>query len=222
MTDELKNTDPEDIEDLLVKVETSFGISFAENELAHIKTFGELSDYVTNKIQLDKSKDCTTQQAFYKLRNVVADTFRLDNKSLSPKTELVKIFPQKNRKAWEKQLEQQLDLKLHLLRPPNWVTWTLTITLITSFFVIFFYWQAGLFGLVFSILGFKIAIKLENELDFQTLGQLAEKMTRDNYLKSRRNPKTFNKREIENVLTNLFVHDLSLDRHLLTREATFV
>ena len=59
MTDELKNTDPEDIEDLLVKVETSFGISFAENELAHIKTFGELSDHVSDKIQLDKSDDCT-------------------------------------------------------------------------------------------------------------------------------------------------------------------
>ena len=152
----------------------------------------------------------------------MADIFQLDIKTLTPASELTELFPQKNRQLWTRQIEQQLDFKLHLLRPPNWVTWTLTVTLITSFFLIFFYWQAGLFGLIFSILAFKIAIKLENELDFQTLGQLAEKMTRDNYLKSRRNSKTFNKREIENVLTDLFVNNLSLDRHLLTREATFV
>lgn len=61
-----------------------------------------------------------------------------------------------------------------------------------------------------------------NELDLQTVGQVAEKMTRENYLKSRRNPKTFNKNEIEKLLTEWFSNDLDLDKSKLTREAKFV
>jgi len=37
---ELKNIDSEDIEDLLLKVETSFDIKFLDEELVHITTFG--------------------------------------------------------------------------------------------------------------------------------------------------------------------------------------
>jgi hypothetical protein len=61
-----------------------------------------------------------------------------------------------------------------------------------------------------------------NELDLQTVGEIAERMTTDNYLKSRRDPKTFNKREIEKVLTDLFSNDLDLDPSKLNREAKFV
>ncbi len=46
--------------------------------------------------------------------------------------------------------------------------------------------------------------------------------TRENYLKSRRNPNTFNKNEIEKVLTDWFSNDLDLDKSKLTRDAKFV
>ena len=57
---QLKNIDPED-EDLLVKVETSFDIKFISDELVPIKTFGQLCDHITNKIQHANSDDCTSQ-----------------------------------------------------------------------------------------------------------------------------------------------------------------
>lgn len=73
MTDyELNNIDPENIEDLLVKVEKSFNIKFVGNELIALLTFGELCDHIVNKIKLDHSDNCTTQQAFYKLRNAIS------------------------------------------------------------------------------------------------------------------------------------------------------
>lgn len=51
MTDyELKNIDSEEIEDLLVKVETSFDIKFGDTELIHITTFGQLCDHIADKI----------------------------------------------------------------------------------------------------------------------------------------------------------------------------
>lgn len=102
------------------------------------------------------------------------------------------------------------------------MTGTFAILLIASFAGLLFNWQIGLLGLVFSFAGFWFTHKIGNELDLQTVGQVAEKMTRENYLKSRRNPKTFNKKEIEKILTDWFSNDLGLDKSKLTREAKFV
>ncbi len=223
MTDyELKNIDPEDISDLLVKAEKSFDIKFGDTELMHISTFGELCDHIANKIQLDNSDDCTSQQAFYKLRDTISSTLQIDNKTISTNYSLADLLPRQSRRSRTKKLEKQLGFKLNILRPPHWVTGILALILLASFVGLFFNWQIGLSGLVFSIAGFWFANKIGNELDLQTVGQVAEKMTRENYLKSRRNPKTFNKNEIEKVLTDWFSNDLDLDKSKLTREAKFV
>jgi hypothetical protein len=219
---ELKNIDSEDIEDLLVKVENSFDIKFGDTELIEIMTFGQLCDHIANKIQLDNSDDCTSQQAFYKLRNAISSTLQFDNKTITTDFPLVKLLPRQSRRVRTKKLEKHLGFKLNILRPPHWVTGTFVILLLASIVEIFFNWQIGLFGLLFSIAGLWVANKIGNELDLQTVGQVAEKMTRENYLKSRRNPKTFNKKEIEKVLTDWFSHELYINKNKLTRDAKFV
>jgi len=219
---ELKNIDPEDIEDLLVKVETSFDIKFVGDELVHITTFGQLCDHITNKIQLDNSDDCTSQQAFYKLRDAISSILQIYNKTISTNFPLADLLPRKSRRSRTKKMEKQLGFKLNILRPPHWVTGTLAILLLASLVGLFINWQIGLLGLAVSIVGLWFANKIGNVLDLQTVGQVAEKITRENYLKSRRNSKTFNKNEIEKVLTDWFSDDLDLDKSKLTREAKFV
>jgi hypothetical protein len=118
-------------------------------------------------------------------------------------------------------LEQHLGFGVNILRPPLWLSRTLFIILLASTIELFFYWQYGLLGIVFSIAGLLVVFKIGNELDLQTVGQVVEKMTRENYLKSRRNPRTFNKSEIEKVLTDWFCNDLNLDKSKLTRETKF-
>ena len=216
---ELKNTDPEDIEDLLIKVEKSFGIEFSDNELVNVRTFGELCDHITNKIQLDKKDDCTSQQAFYKLRNILTSILKIDKGEIIPNTQFADLLPRQIRKTRIKQIEQSLGFKLSLLRPPNFVTNFLLLLLLGSIISLFFTWQLGLGGLGLSIGGLWLAFKVGNELDLKTVGQVAEKMTRENYLKSRRNPKTFNEKEIERVLIDCFSNDLLIDKSKLTREA---
>ena len=219
---ELKNIDSEDIEDLLVKVETSFDIKFVGDELVHITTFGQLCDHIANKIQLDNSDDCTSQQAFYKLRDAISSILQIENKTISTDFLLADLLPRQSRRSRTRKFEKHLGFKLNILRPPHWVTGTLVISLFASLVGLFFNWQIGLLGLVFSIAGLWFANKIGNELDLQTVGHVAEKMTRESYLKSRRNPKTFNKNEIENVLTDWFSNDLGIDKSKLTREAKFV
>jgi len=226
---ELKDIYTEDIEDLLSKVEKSFDIKFGDTELMYITTFGELCDHIMNKIQLDCYDNCTTQQAFYKLRDVISSKFIID-KTISTNFPLVELFPRKNRRIKTAELEKYLGFDLNILRPPHWLTRILCILffvslsflgLLAPFVFLRLYWQIGVLGLVISIGGFWLANKFGSELEVQTIGQVAEKMTRENYLKSRRNSKTFNKNEIEKVLIDLFSNDLRLDKSKLTREAKF-
>ena len=219
MTDyELKNIAPEDIEDLILKVESSFDITFAKSEMAHIKTFGEMCDHITGKIQLDNLDDCTTQQAFYLLRNGVSKILHLDKTSITIKTKLADILPRKGRKFLINLIEEELNIKLNLVRPPYWVT---SILFLTSLASLFFSWKIGVWGFGISIVGFWLSEKLGNELDLQTIEEVVRKMARENYLKVRRNPKTVNKEEIEQLLVDLFANDLDLDKSKLTREKTF-
>ncbi|OSY88055.1 hypothetical protein WH52_08485 [Tenacibaculum holothuriorum] len=216
---ELKNTDPEDIEDILVKVEDSFDIKFADNELAHVQTFGEICDHIKNKIQLDHTDDCTTQQAFYKLRSSLISALQVDKEKITADSLLADLLPRQIRKSKIKQIEQDLGFKLSLLRPAHYVTGFLVLLLLTSLVGLAFVWQFALAGLGLSIGGLWLATKTGNELDLKTVGQLAKKMTRENYIKSRRNPKTYNDNEIEKVLTDWFSNDLVIDKSKLTREA---
>jgi len=218
----VENIDIEDASDLLVKIEKSFDIKIGDTELKQIKTLGELFDHIVNKIQLDNSYDCTTQQAFYKLRKAITAIFNIEDKTITTDFPLNKFLPRQGRSKKIKNLEIYLDIQLNILRPPHWVTNTLFIFLLASIVGIFFRWQYGLLGLCISFGGLWFSNKIGNELDVQTVGQLAEKMTRENYLKSRRNPKTINKNEIEKLLNDWFSNDLGLDKSKLTREAKFV
>lgn len=215
---QLKNIAPEDIEDLLVKVQDSFDIKFTDNELASVYTFGEMCDYIKGKIQLDHTDDCTTQQAFYKLRTSITTSLQLDRDGLTTDTLLAEILPRRTRRMRTKKIEDELGFKLSLLRPPHFLTGILVLLLLASFISVFFIWQFGLAGLGISIGGLWLAGKTANELDLKTVGQLAEKMTRENYLKSRRNPKSYNDNEVEKVLTDWFSNDLGIDKTKLTRD----
>lgn len=219
--DELKNIVSDDLEDFLIRVETSFGIQFVGNELVYITTLGQFCDHIADKIQLDNTDDCTSQQAFYKLRDAISSTLQLNNKSISPDFTLADLLPRKSRRLITKDLEKQLGFKLNILRPPKWVTEILYIVLIASLFGLIFDRQIGLLGILFSFAGLWFANKVGNELELETVGQVAEKMTRENYLKSRRNPMTFNRNEMEKVITNWFSDYFKIDKSKLNRDTIF-
>ena len=218
----IEDLDSEEAGFLIEKIEKSFDIKFSETELMHINTLGELCDFIASKIQLDNSDDCTTQQAFYKLRDAITTIFNIDYKTITTDSPLNKILPRQNRRKKINDLEKYLNIQLNILRPPHWITITLLILLLSSIVGLFLNWQFCFLGLCVSFGGLWFSNKIGNELEIQTVGQLAEKMTRENYLKSRRNPKTVNKNEIEKLLIDWFSNDLGLEKSNLTRDAKFI
>lgn len=220
-TIELKNIDPDDVGDVLQKVEKSFGFQFGETELKDVKTFGELCDIITNKVQGDSSNDCTTQQAFYKLREAITATLHIDKSSLTIDTRLQDLFPRKHRREQIKVLESILGFQTKVLRPKHWVTTSLFILLLASIGGLFFYWQVGLAGLLLSIVTLRVSDKFGKEFDLTNVGELAQKLAREHYTYVRRNPAAVNRTEITENVKELFMKDLDLEENVLTREAMF-
>ena len=218
MKNELKNTDILDIEDLILKAEKSFGIKFQDAELSHVKNFGEFCDYIIEKIPYENIQNCTSQQAFYKLRAAILENQNV-NSDLTPSSNLEQIFPKQNRRFRIREIENKLGFKLSILEPPTWLTICLAVLLCVSFVYIFINFIFGLISFTLSIVLIKLINKNGNNFNVETLREVVEKMTRENYLNSRRNSKSANKQEIENILTSWFINDLPLDN--LNRESSF-
>lgn len=215
----LKNVDSEDIEDVLKVVEQSYQIKFTTNELAHVTTFGDLCDYISDKIDGENVSDCTTQQVFYKLRNAIILLELPNNESVTPKTRLVDILPRKNRRVNVKKIQKQLGFKPIIMEPNYTVIVCSLVIFLLSFVKLFYSWRLGLFGLALAMLGFRISKIVGKKFSVQTVGELAEKITRENYIHSRRDGLTVNRSEIEDTLRALFADLLAMDESLIKRDS---
>lgn len=205
----LKDIEYFDLVDFINRVERSFNIKLEDNELSHIHTFKELCSHIINKIQLDNSDDCTSQQAFYKLRNTISSEFQLDKRVILPEAFLADILPKDKRVAIKK-IEEKLGLKLNVLRPPNGITIVFIIIFFISLFVGYFNWQVGLLGIILTMGGFWFSNKTGSTLETKTVRDLVTVMVRENYLKSRRTSVTVNNTEAEKVLTDWFVEEFDI------------
>ena len=216
---ELRNIDLEDVEDLLVKVEASFNLKFERAEFIHVTTFGELCAAIINKIQLEDAAGCTSQQAFYKLKAALIKTIKVEESKVLPSSLLSDFFPRKGRRKLVHQMYKNLGFEVNLLGPPGWLIISLLLCIVGFLISFFWSWKIGSLGLLGTIAGFWIANKLGSELNSNTIAELVTQMSRENYLKSRRNSKTVNRKEIEGTLISWFKDDLFLDK--LDRSSTF-
>ncbi|RCS28232.1 hypothetical protein DUT90_01230 [Polaribacter sp. WD7] len=213
----LENIDIEDIEQVLQKVENTFEFRFENNELMNIKNFGELSDAIKNKITLEHKENCTTQQAFNKLRKILISEFEFNE--ITPKTELSLIFPKRNRLKLIRKVENKLNFKLNITEPKRIYTNLLLLVLGMSILSFFYDYRIAIFGISIAFFGLWATNKLGKELNLENVGELAKKMKRENYLKSRRNSRTVNINEIEEIIIDLFSIELILNKSELTRKA---
>lgn len=211
----LEKDDIENLEDLIPTIEKMYGFKFVKNETYEIKSFDQLCNVIIEKINLKDSKSCTSQQAFYKLRNSFSETEICKKENLKMETELETLFPRKNRRKQILKLEQNLGFKINLLSPPNFIEVSLIILSLISFIFLFIYWQIGIFGILTAIIGFKLAKKFGKELNTETIKQLVEKVTAENYLNVRTEKDTINKIELKEILTNWIVENSGIEREKL-------
>lgn len=217
---ELKNADSEDIEDLIVRIEKSFNIRFEDMELAHVKNFGELTDAIIAKINLENVEDCTSQQAFYKLRQAIQQVFGLEKSKIVPEITWKELLKDRNRRKTVKRFTEQLGLKLSILGPPGWLVLILVAGLIGSLVLFAFSWKLALGGLFASFTSLILAFEFGTVINCKDLQELTRQMVRNHYLKSRRNPNSINRSELEELIRDIFADGFDMDKPKLGREAT--
>lgn len=217
----LSNIDPEDVGDVLLKIERSFNIRFTDEDLTHIKTFGALCDLVVDKVKQVQSDSCTTQQAFYKLRNAINAKKPIEKCDLKPQSKLCELFPRDSRIEVVADLENEMGFHVNLLQPKRWIVYVFAGLLMAAIALSFFNNIAGFILAGIAITGLVLAGKLGKELKVKTLGDLAEKIAREHYLTCRRNASTVNRAEVAEKVKGLFADYLDVEPESLKKQARF-
>lgn len=218
----LDNYEDEDIFDVVLKLEKSFGLRFEKDAFYNVKTFGDLCDVFSNSLQGDNSDDCSSQQAFYKVRSAIAATQSIEKNSITLDTNLQDVFPRHNRRLKIKKLQDELDITFNILDIKSWLGWTIFIGIVGSLIMFFFKWQFALTGLLFFIaVGWTAYKFFAKEFDLTTVRQLTEKLAKENYVDIRRIKGTVNRQEILKIIIDTFSNDLDIDKAYLTRNDKF-
>jgi hypothetical protein len=213
----LNEVDPLYISAALAKIEASFNITIDNESLENVTTFNSLCDLVTQKIKHETTENCSTQHAFYILRCAIADITGADKCEIKPHTRLSKLFPRENRLETIAEIEEYLGFSTNLLKPKQWVLALFSVILLTSVIGLFYNWEIAAAGILASAIGLKLAGKFGKEIHLKTVGDMANKISRDSYLKARRGDKN----DVEQKLKEIFANDMGLQPVIITRKSRF-
>lgn len=218
----LKNIDDEELDDFLVDLQKSYGIKFGDQDLTHVNTYGELCDVIMHKLDdYEDTSDCTSQQAFYKLRTALGATFSIDQSAIRVDTKLEELIHRKNRISNVKRLRKNLGLNIYLLTPPSWYVFLIVVVSILSLIAFFFSWKIAVSGILLAIALGKIGSWFGKEFSNETVRELVQEMKNLHYRDSRRDRNTVNKAEMRKLLDEMIKERFDVDKAQLTRDAKF-
>lgn len=221
-TFELVNIDPVDMSLFIREIEAYFRIHFYKEELLKVFKFGDLCDLIVNKLEEKESNDCTTQQAFYRIRKALSEAQLFDKNKLSPDTHLEEIFPLKQRRQLIEKFESQLGLRMELLAAgKGWPLFLGRLTLLVSLVTLSCSLLAGLLLMVAACAAILLAKLPGNKFGIKTVRELAEKMALAHYNMIRRSPNVVNQQAIVIKVKELFKKEFGLEDDALTGDAPF-
>ena len=214
--------DKEDLEDLLLIIEKSFAISFKNDDLSAVTTYGDLCKVIFNKIELQNLNDSVSQQCFQNLKKAIVSITSIDESQIQPDVPLEKIFPKTKRRRQIHRLKKSIGFEFNLLTPKGFIVVTLLVVMLTSFIVMFLFRTIGFIGLVSSFAGLLIASRLGNEFNVNTISELSEKITAEHYTNARRWKNSFNKTELEKQIENLITNHLEVEKHQFRKQSSLL
>ncbi len=214
---ELKDTQWEDLDDLLFEIEDKFNFHFEDYELENIADFDELVSLIMRKIDGEDDTLCTSLLAFYKIKSVIREAGSYDPAKLCPSTKLEDIFPKKNRRRLVNTFNRGIGAKLEILEPNRIILNFCCIVLILSIVGLFFYFKLAIVGIAISILGIKSIYVFTQKLKYDTVKGMIKGNLCVNYLAFRQNRTTINRKELRKLFYDFFSTNLALNQDELRR-----
>lgn len=200
----------EDLDFAIFDLERDYGLTYDDEAFQKVKSIDEMLDLIVSYFKQEKKKDCTSQQAFYKLRTILK---KYTNESdIKPSTRLEELFPKQNRIENIKSVEEELGIKLSILKPKDDVTALFVVTFLALLALLFFATLYAMVGGVIWLFAYKVTKDYGKEFKVETVGELVKKMVEKNYFKSRRDPNTMNEQEFRDVIIDYLVDKVGLER----------
>lgn len=211
----LSSYDSLDVDEVVNTIEKTLHLKFDERDFEEVKTYGEFENLVLNKIEGTETYDCTSQQAFYKLRKILVEDFNIPFRDITPKTQLDNIFPSKDRIKKVTFLKDKLKTEINFLKPDFTLSFISVILIILSFY---YFFNQFLFGLLLFGIGIfcsKIAQDYGKEFYVTNIGELSEFMVKKDYKNSRRDSETYNPKEVKDIIKEIFSDMLDIEKSKL-------
>jgi len=209
LAENFKKMDPLDFDDCILQIEKTFAVKFDDNDINKINSFNDLTNLTSSYLNTPPIDLCTSQQAFYKFKRAYLLT-QNSKQGVSPSSLLEELFPKSNRREQIRSLEDELGFKLNMLQPSSWISLTLLGLFVLSCILIFINTFYGIAGILISIFGFYFAFKFGNTLKFHYVSDLIASMLQENYHLCR-SSKSYNPKEIEKLIMQIFIENLDLD-----------
>ncbi len=208
----LTDGDSLDFEDIVISIEKSLNIHFEQNDFEKVRTYADFETVVFSKLNGSETNDCSSQQAFYKLRKLLVENFNVEFEKIKPQTSLEKIFPSKKRIEKIRLLQKLLNTKVHLLKPDFYLGFLAEISIIASIYFFFSSFFLGIALLIIGLLFREFSVKYGKDFKVNTVGELSDFMLNNDYQSARTNPETYNPREIKQIIKNIFSDTLGIDQ----------
>jgi acyl carrier protein len=123
--------------ELVLRIEETFGISLADEEVSSIQTPRQLTELVLTHLAAAPSAACISQVAFHRLRRSLMSEFSTRRATVGPDVRWESVFPLATRKqSWER-LSKALRLRLPSLERPGWLVALIgAVSLVSGLFVL--------------------------------------------------------------------------------------
>ncbi|MDH5475997.1 MAG: hypothetical protein OEX22_09930 [Cyclobacteriaceae bacterium] len=200
-TCELKDIDPEDIDDILIRIEESFDTKFPYNAFENVMTFGDLVSAIEKNLASEHINNCTTQQAFYKVRKALNKMNFKQEVKLD--LELSIVFPKRGRRTRIKEFVGHLGIDVSILEPHKYLVNTNLLVLLSGVIFLFFYPLIGVGIIGLSIFSLRVMNILGTELRVRNIRELTELLMNEKYGLSRSSD-TINRKELWGVVESYF------------------
>lgn len=196
--------------------ESDYSLNINDNAFEQVKSMEELVDVIYRsflKEETIEKEDCTSQQAFYKVREVLQ---KYTNQSvIEPNSRLETIISRTDRIANVKGIEEELGFKLNILEPQKstiTVWWfVLCGLLVLTFFDVLY----ALMGLIVWFFVYKIIYDFGKEFKINTMRELVNQIVMNNYFESRRNPNIINEKEVKILIIDYISLHLGITKEEL-------
>jgi hypothetical protein len=183
-----KDWEAEYICDQIEKLCQGFGLEVDWSDFAGVRTFGDLCDTICVTVAWRYRDGGRLQQVFHKLRKAIADVTGVNNVDIKPDTRFEELFPRNGRRRLVRQLETELGFRLHMLEARRWISVTLVLVMIVSFFSILLWWQIGLAGFLTGFFGFWVGVWSGREFRYPTVDELAMELMQNGFIFARKKP----------------------------------